>query len=84
MPLLGVHFGKIQVKLLNQFHEGGEKKTLLPFKDHYINVADHHQPCLSSTEATKLKYTHAAYFLHIVRKLALKYRVCFQQMEQQN
>lgn len=61
----------------------GGKKTLLPFKD-YINVADHHQPCLSSTEATKLKYTHAAYFLHIVRKLAFKYRVCFQQMEQQN
>lgn len=39
MHLLGVHFGKIHVKLLNQFHKG--KKDLQAFKDHYISAADH-------------------------------------------
>lgn len=39
MHLLGVHFEKIHVKLLNQFHR--EKEHLQPFKDRYISAANH-------------------------------------------
>lgn len=41
--LLGIHFAKIHIKLLNQFHQGKKKKkkTVRKIKDHCISAADY-------------------------------------------
>lgn len=71
---LEVHFGKIHVKLLNQFCKGG-KKPLQSFKDHYISAADRMK--------TKI-HTCPLFSIHWEGPCFRILGVSFHQMQQQN